>query len=137
MTPTHVFGRTLGRALPHAEHARGALIWDRDGKRYIDAAGGAVVVGVGQGDETVVGAMSDQARRLAYAHGTMFTSEPLERYAAELAAVLPLQSARIYPVSGGSEAVETALKLARTYHLARGDDGRHKVIARTGSYHGN
>jgi adenosylmethionine-8-amino-7-oxononanoate aminotransferase len=137
VTPTHVFGRTLGRALPHAEHARGALIWDRDGKRYIDAAGGAVVVGVGHGDETVVGAMSDQARRLAYAHGTMFTSEPLERYAAELAAVLPLQSARIYPVSGGSEAVETALKLARTYHLARGDDGRHKIIARTGSYHGN
>jgi adenosylmethionine-8-amino-7-oxononanoate aminotransferase len=137
VTPTHVFGRTLSRALPHAERARGALIWDRDGKRYIDAAGGAVVVGVGHGDETVVRAMSDQALRLAYAHGTMFTSEPLERYAAELAAVLPLPSARIYPVSGGSEAVETAFKLARSYHLARGEDGRHKIIARSGSYHGN
>ena len=137
MTTSHVFGRVLGRVLPHAERGRGAIIWDRDGKRYIDAAGGAVVVGVGHGDEAVVEAMSDQARRLSYAHGAMFPSEPLERYAAELATILPVHSARVYPVSGGSEAVETALKLARAYHLARGDARRHKIIARSGSYHGN
>lgn len=137
MNSGHVFSRALGRALPRAHRAEGALIWDQDGKRYIDAAGGAVVVGLGHGDSTVVDAMADQARRLAYAHGTQFTSESLERYADEVAAVLPLEAGRVYPVSGGSEAVETALKMARSYHLARGETARHKVIARTGSYHGN
>ena len=134
---SHVFPRVLDRILPTAVRAEGAAIWDADGKRYLDAAGGAIVVGIGHGDERVVRAMADQASRLAYAHGTQFTSEPLEAYAAELAPLLPLDDARIYPVSGGSEAVETALKLARAYHLARGEASRQVVIARWGSYHGN
>jgi adenosylmethionine-8-amino-7-oxononanoate aminotransferase len=137
VSESHVFARTLGRTLPWADRAEGALIWDRSGKRYIDAAGGAVVVGVGHGDPGVVEALSNQARRLAYAHGTQFTTEAVERYAAELAKVLPLGSARVYPVSGGSEGVETALKLARAYHLARGEGERHRIVARAGSYHGN
>jgi hypothetical protein len=116
--------------------ARGCEIWDTDGRRYLDAAGGAVVVGIGHGDPGVVAAISAQAAEVAYAHGTMFTSEALEAYAAELAAVVPVDDARVYPVSGGSEAVETALKMARAYHLARGED-RHRVVARLGSYHGN
>jgi len=74
--------------------------------------------------------------RVAYAHGTMFASEALEAYADELAPLLPLDDPKVYPVSGGSEAVETALKMARAYHLARGED-RHRVIGRRGSYHGN
>jgi adenosylmethionine-8-amino-7-oxononanoate aminotransferase len=81
--------------------------------------------------------MAEQARRVAYAHGTAFTSEPLERYAAALAPYLPLDEPAIYPVSGGSEAIETALKLARAYHLARGDADRWIVFSRWGSYHGN
>jgi adenosylmethionine-8-amino-7-oxononanoate aminotransferase len=81
--------------------------------------------------------MAEQAGRLAYIHGTAFTSEPLERYAAALAARLPLRDPAIYPVAGGSEAMETALKLARAYHVARGDANRWIVIARWGSYHGN
>ncbi len=132
-----MFPRVLDRTLPTAVRAEGASIWDADGKRYLDAAGGAIVVGIGHGDQGVVRAMADQASRLAYAHGTQFTSEPLEAYAAELAPLLPLDDARIYPVSGGSEAVETALKLARSYHLARGEASRDVVIARWGSYHGN
>jgi adenosylmethionine-8-amino-7-oxononanoate aminotransferase len=110
---------------------------DTEGNRYLDAAGGAIVVNVGHGDRDVVRAMADQAERLAYVHGTAFTTDELEAYADELAPLLPVDDARIYPVSGGSEAVETAIKLARAYHLARGEPGRHRVIARLGSYHGN
>src|SRR3989442_965412 len=117
---SHVFSRVPSRSLPVVARAEGAIIWDTDGRRYIDGAGGAIVVGIGHGRDGVADAIADQARRVAYAHGTAFTSEPLEAYAAELAPLLPMEDARIYPVSGGSEAVETALKLARAYHLARG-----------------
>ncbi len=134
---TNIFPRVLGRDLPAVARAEGSVIWDTEGRRYLDAAGGAIVVGIGHGDHDVVQAMASQARSIAYAHGTQFTSEALEAYGAELAQVLPMADARIYPVSGGSEAMETALKLARAYHLARGEPARDKVIARWGSYHGN
>jgi len=137
LTESHVFSRALGRDLPRAVRAEGCRIWDSEGRTYLDAAGGALVVSLGHGDREVLRAMAEQAWRVSYAHGTQFTTESLEAYAAEVAALLPFEDARIYPVSGGSEAIETALKLARAYHLARGDDGRHKVIARWGSYHGN
>jgi hypothetical protein len=132
-----VFPRVVGRSLPTVDRAEGAEIWDTDGRRYLDAAGGAIVVGVGHGDRGVIRALEAQAGRVAYAHGTQFTSEALEAYAAELAPLLPLADPRIYPVSGGSEAVETAFKIARAYHLARGEAGRHRIVARAGSYHGN
>ncbi len=134
---SHVFPRVFGRDLPRAVRAEGACIWDAQGRRYLDASGGAIVVGIGHGDPEVVEAMARQARAAAYAHGTQFTTEALEAYAEELAPLLPMDGARIYPVSGGSEAVETALKLSRAYHLARGEGSRHRVIARWGSYHGN
>jgi adenosylmethionine-8-amino-7-oxononanoate aminotransferase len=131
---SHVFHR--GSGLPRVARAAGAEVWDADGRRYLDGAGGAIVVGVGHGERSVVAAIAEQARRVAYAHATMFTSAALEAYADELAAIVPVDGARVYPVSGGAEAVETALKMARAYHLARGQD-RHVVIARRGSYHGN
>jgi adenosylmethionine-8-amino-7-oxononanoate aminotransferase len=81
--------------------------------------------------------MADQAARVAYAHGSVFTTEPLERYAAEIGPLLPVDDPAIYPVSGGSEAIETALKLARSYHLARREPDRAVVLSRWGSYHGN
>jgi hypothetical protein len=115
---------------------RGCELWDADGRRYLDAAGGAVVVGVGHGVESVADAIRAQAAEVAYAHGTTFTSEALEAYAEELAAVVPVDDARVYPVSGGSEAIETALKMARAHHLAMGQD-RHVVVGRWGAYHGN
>jgi adenosylmethionine-8-amino-7-oxononanoate aminotransferase len=132
-----VFPRVFDRQLPTVALAHGSSIWDTDGKRYLDASGGAIVVGVGHGDADIVRAMVEQASRVAYVHGTQFSSEALESYAAELSPLLPLDDPKIYPVSGGSEAMETALKLARSYHLARGDEERHKIIARVGSYHGN
>jgi hypothetical protein len=115
----------------------GSTIWDADGRAYLDAAGGAVVVNVGHGRREIAEVMAAQAATLAYAHGSAFTNEPLEAYAAEIGPHLPLDAPAIYPVSGGSEAIETALKLVRAYHLARGESDRLIVIARWGSYHGN
>jgi adenosylmethionine-8-amino-7-oxononanoate aminotransferase len=137
MSPTsRVFHRVLSRELPVAVRAQGVWIEDAGGGRYLDAAGGAIVVNVGHGDPGVVEAMARQAARLPYVHGTAFTTEALESYARDLAPLLPVDEARIYPVSGGSEAFETAIKLARSYHLARGED-RAVVIGRRASYHGS
>jgi hypothetical protein len=132
-----VFPRVLGRPLPVAVRASGSEIWDADGRRYLDAAGGAIVVNVGHGRESIARVMAEQAGRLGYVHGAAFSTEPLEAYASELGPLLPLPEPAIYPVSGGSEAMETALKMARTCHVARGDRDRQIVIARWGSYHGN
>jgi adenosylmethionine-8-amino-7-oxononanoate aminotransferase len=134
---SHVFPRVTNSMLPTAVSAEGAWIVDADGTRYLDAAGGAIVVNLGHGDRAVTDALTEQARRASYVHGTSFTTEALEAYADELAEILPMDEPRVYPVSGGSEAVETALKLARAYHLSRGESGRHKIVARAGSYHGN
>lgn len=133
---SHVFHRVLNRQLPAAVRAEGVWIEDAGGMRYLDGAGGAIVVNVGHGERRVVDAMAEHAARLPYVHGTMFTTEAVEAYADDVAPLLPVEEARIYPVSGGSEAVETALKLARSYHLARGED-RAVVIGRKASYHGN
>ena len=134
---TNVFPRVLNRPLPTAVAAEGVWITDADGKRYLDAAGGAIVVNVGHGVPEVIDAVTAQLRRTQYVHGTMFTTEALEAYASELAPLLPMDAPRLYPVSGGSEAVETALKLARAYHLARDEEARVTVIGRRSAYHGN
>ena len=131
-----VFQRAAGRPLV-AARAEGSTIWDATGRPYLDAAGGAIVVGVGHGRQSIAEAMADQAGRLAYAHGSAFTTEALEAYAQEIGRHLPQDNPAIYPVSGGSEAIETALKLVRAYHLARGEANRWVVFARWGSYHGN
>ena len=137
-SPGRVFRRSLSVDLPVAVRAEGSTIWDASGRAYLDAAGGAVVVGIGHGRSSVAAVMAEQAAKVAYAHGTAFTNEPLEAYAAELGPLLPVEGpAAIYPVSGGSEAMETALKLARAYHLARSEGERWIVVARWGSYHGN
>jgi len=137
VTTGRVFRRTSIADPPVAIEAHGSTILAADGRRYLDAAGGAIVVNVGHGRREIAAAMADQAGRLAYAHGSAFTTEPVEAYAREVAVHLPLDDPAVYPVSGGSEAIETALKLARAYHLARGETERWIVYARWGSYHGN
>jgi adenosylmethionine-8-amino-7-oxononanoate aminotransferase len=132
-----VFQRFLGGDVPIAARAEGATIWDADGRAYLDAAGGAIVVNVGHGRQSVVDAMERQARAFTYVHGTSFTNEPLESYARAVGPRLPVDDPAIYPVSGGSEAIESCLKIVRSYHLARRDPDRTVVIARHGSYHGN
>jgi len=132
-----VFRRSSVDDPPVAVRAHGSTIETADGRSFLDAAGGAIVVNVGHGRTSVAQAMADQAGRLAYAHGSAFTTEALEAYASEVGPHLPLDEPAIYPVSGGSEAIETALKMARGYHLARGEAERWIVVARWGSYHGN
>jgi adenosylmethionine-8-amino-7-oxononanoate aminotransferase len=135
--PGRVFRRSLDPDLPVAVEGHGSTIVDASGREYLDAAGGAIVVSVGHGRRSIADVMADQAARLSYAHGSAFTTEPVEAYAREVGRVLPIDGPSIYPVSGGSEAIETALKLARAYHLARGQADRWIVLSRWGSYHGN
>ena len=134
---SHVFPRVFNRTLPTAVSAEGVWITDADGRRYLDGAGGAIVVNVGHGVTEIIDAVTTQLHKTQYVHGSMFTTEAVESYADQVAALLPMDDPRIYPVSGGSEAVETAMKLARVYHLARGDEARVTVIGRRSAYHGN
>jgi adenosylmethionine-8-amino-7-oxononanoate aminotransferase len=131
-----VFTRSRQPA-PLAVSAAGAWITDAEGRQYLDAAGGAIASLIGHGDTAVAAAMASQAETLEWAHASTFTTPPTEEYAAAVAALVPVDEAKVYPVSGGSEAVETALKMARAYHLARGEPDRSVVIGRGASYHGN
>ena len=131
-----VFTRSR-KAPPVAVSAQGAWITDADGRQYLDAAGGAIASLIGHGDAGVVAAMAAQAGTLEWAHASIFSTDPVEEYARAVADLVPMDDARVYPVSGGSEATESALKMARSYHLARGEPDRSMVIARGASYHGN
>ena len=132
---SHVYQR--GPGLPTAVAAHGCTIVDADGREYLDACSGAIAANIGHGDAAVIAALSEQLAVVDWVHAGSFTTEVLETYASELAPLVPVDDARVFPVSGGSEAIETACKLARAYHLARGDEDRHIVLARDGSYHGN
>jgi adenosylmethionine-8-amino-7-oxononanoate aminotransferase len=132
----HIFYRRAGHPHPVAERGEGVYLYDADGKRYLDASGGAIVVNVGHGVRKVVEAMEQQAAQMAYAHPTMFTSRPMEAYAEALAEVTPLPDVRFFPLCSGSEAVETALKLARQAQVERGRASRYLTISRWQSYHG-
>jgi adenosylmethionine-8-amino-7-oxononanoate aminotransferase len=132
--PGHVFTRAPDR--PIAVRASGVTITDGDGREYLDGAGGAIANSIGHGHPAVVAALAEQAATVDYVHATQFAAPSLEAYADALETIVPVDDVRVFPVSGGSEANETALKLARSYHLARGED-RHLVVAREGAYHGN
>lgn len=134
---SQVFRRRLsGWEYAEAVRGEGVYLYDTGGRRYLDGSGGALVVTVGHGVAEIVEAIREQATRVAYVHGTEFTSAPVEGLAVELAKRAPVEDARLYLVAGGSEATETAIKLTRQYHLARGESRRHKVIFRWPSYHG-
>jgi len=132
----HVFGRS-GAALPQAVTGEGCYIRDAQGRTYLDGSGGAAVSCLGHSDPDVRAAIHAQLDRLAFAHTGFFTSEPAEALADLLIANAPPGIDRVYLLSGGSEAVEAALKLARQYVLETGRPDRHRVIARRQSYHGN
>jgi hypothetical protein len=139
MTPpqSYVFHRTTAHVYPVAVRGEGAYLFDAQGRRYLDASGGAAVSSLGHGDPEVAAAVATQVTRLASAHTSFFTNEPMEQLAALLVQRAGPPLARAMFVSSGSEAVEAALKLARQYYVERGEPGRTRVIARRQSYAGN
>jgi len=134
---SHVFYRKLGVTPPTIVRADGVYLYDGAGKQYLDASGGAMVASIGHGVREIADAIAKQAATVAYVNGTAFTSPPVEELADALAAKAPAGIDRAYFLSSGSEAVEAALKLARQYHVERGEPDRTVVIARTPGYHGN
>src|SRR5690625_4581503 len=127
---SHVFHRHTKAVLPTVAGGDGPYLIDSDGKRYLDACGGAAVSCLGHSPRPVLDAVKAQLDRVAYAHSSFFTSEPAERLADRLIARAPEGIERVYLLSGGSEAVEAALKLARQYQLERSQPERRHVIAR-------
>ncbi|MEO1494055.1 MAG: aspartate aminotransferase family protein [Pseudomonadota bacterium] len=134
---SHVFPRHCHAALPTVATGEGPYLIDTDGKRYLDACGGAAVSCLGHSPTPVLEAAKTQLDQIAWAHSSFFTSEPAERLADMLIERAPEGIDRVYFVSGGSEAVEAAIKLARQYHMERGEGQRSRIIARWQSYHGN
>jgi adenosylmethionine-8-amino-7-oxononanoate aminotransferase len=133
----YVFHRSTRSELPTVVGGCGIELITADGRRFLDACGGAAVSCLGHGHPAVVEAIARQARAMAYAHTGFFTNEPAEELAELLAVAAPGDLKRVYFVDNGSAAVETALKMARQYHIERGEPGRTRFIARRQSYHGN
>jgi adenosylmethionine-8-amino-7-oxononanoate aminotransferase len=134
---SHVLYRKFDHDYPVAVRAAGIEILDRDGRRYIDASGGAAVSCLGHGHPRVIDAVRRQVGELAFAHSSFFTNEPAEALADRLIAAAPAGLDQVFYVSGGSEAVEAALKMARQYFVEIGQPQRRRFIARRQSYHGN
>jgi adenosylmethionine-8-amino-7-oxononanoate aminotransferase len=134
---SRILHRQIHETLPLAVGGEGIELFDSEGRRYIDASGGAAVSCLGHGHPAVIAALKAQADKLAYAHTAFFANEPAERLANLLVEGAPGDISHVYFVSGGSEAVEAAIKMARQFHLERGEPQRRHIIARRQSYHGN
>ncbi len=134
---SRVFHRNPRESYPIAVRGEGAYLIDRDGRRYLDASGGAAVSCLGHSDSAVVKAIQEQLATLPFAHTSFFTNEPMEALADALVQRAPAPLEKVYFVSGGSEAIEAALKLARQYFVEKGQPQRRYLIGRRQSYHGN
>jgi adenosylmethionine-8-amino-7-oxononanoate aminotransferase len=134
---THVFHRNSKHTYPSVVRGQGCYLFDGEGKRYLDASGGAAVSCLGHSDRAVTEAIRAQLEKLPYAHTSFFTNEPMEALADALTSSAPKALDRVYFTSGGAEAVEAALKMARQYFVEKGEPERVHVIARRQSYHGN
>ena len=134
---SRVFYRNLSSPMPMAVRAEGAYIYDKSGKKYLDSSGGAAVSCLGHNPRSVISAVKKQVSELAYAHTAFFTSQPAESLATKLIAYSNNLLDRVYFVSGGSEAIETSIKLARQYFIEVNEPKRINFIGRKQSYHGN
>ena len=133
----HVFHRFPKSTLPVVARGDGMFVYDKDGNEYLDACGGAAVSCLGHSDESVKRAIVDQLDRIPFAHTAFYTSDVAEQLADRLTAMAPGNLSRVYFTSGGSEATETALKMARQYFVEKGEPERRHIISRRQSYHGN
>ncbi|MGH9750218.1 MAG: aspartate aminotransferase family protein, partial [Candidatus Polarisedimenticolia bacterium] len=136
----HLFPRNLTIAYPVAVRSEGVWITDSGGRKYLDGCSGAVVCSIGHGVPEIAEAMAEQARTLPFAHSSQFITRQTIELTDRIARLAPgdmKTGGRVYLVSGGSEAVETAIKMARQYQVETGHPGRYKVIARWQSYHGS
>jgi adenosylmethionine-8-amino-7-oxononanoate aminotransferase len=134
--PSHLFYQGRNRK-PVLDQARGVYMWDVEGKRYLDGSSGAMVCNIGHSNPNVLDAMREQMERATFGYRLHFETEASEKLAAMTAARMPEGLDRVFFVSGGSEAVESAMKLARQWAVATGQGQRWKVISRTPSYHGS
>jgi adenosylmethionine-8-amino-7-oxononanoate aminotransferase len=134
---THILHRAANAAMPVAVGGKGIELFDRNGGSYIDASGGAAVSCLGHGHPDVLAALHRQLDTIAYAHTGFFTTDVAEKLADRLIEDAPPGLDHVYLVSGGSEAVEAALKMARQYFVEKGETQRRHIIARQQSYHGN
>ena len=133
----HVFHRFPRNAMPTVSHGDGMYIYDTDGKAYLDACGGAAVSCLGHSDADVKHAIVEQLDRIPFAHTAFYTSDVAEELASRLTTLAPGNLDRVYFTCGGSEATETALKMARQYFVEKGEPDRRHIITRRQSYHGN
>jgi adenosylmethionine-8-amino-7-oxononanoate aminotransferase len=134
---SRILHRLAGGHYPRVVSGEGPYLTDDTGRRWLDACGGAAVSCLGHGHPAVIAAIEAQARRVAYAHTSFFTTDVAEALADTLVGSAPPGISHAYFVSGGSEAMEAALKMARQYHLERGEPQRTLFVARRQSYHGN
>jgi adenosylmethionine-8-amino-7-oxononanoate aminotransferase len=132
----HVFNRAPARTLPLIQRGEGIYLIDSAGKKYIDGSSGALISNVGHATSEVIESIVDQMRKVEFVHGTHFTSESIRKLAGEITKMAAESLSRVYFVSGGSEAVETAMKMARGYHVIRGNVQKYKIVSRWQSYHG-
>ncbi len=132
----NLFHRNLQQGYPVIVRGEGIYLYDQEGRRYIDGIAGAGNVTLGHGRKRIAAAMAEQAETLAYCFSAFFTNQPALDLAPRIAALAPGDLNSCYFVSGGSEAIETAFKLARQYHLQKGNSQKHKVISRWRGYHG-
>jgi adenosylmethionine-8-amino-7-oxononanoate aminotransferase len=134
---THILHRAANAVMPLAVGGKGIELFDQNGKSYIDASGGAAVSCLGHGHPDILAALHKQLDALAYAHTGFFTTEIAEKLADRLVEDAPQGIDHVYLVSGGSEAIEAAIKMARQYFVEKGENQRRHIIARRQSYHGN
>jgi len=134
-----VLGRSFQRILPLASHARGVHVWDEQGKPYLDFCGSAAANFIGHGVEHIADAVREQMSTLEFVHSSLFTTSLAEEYAQELLefAGPNFHGGSVYFTCGGSESVETAIKLARQFQVETGQKERYKVLSRKQSYHGS
>lgn len=132
-----LFPRDLERDYPLAVRGKGSWVWDEEGRKYLDGCAGANVTGIGHGVAEIAEAMAHQAKEIAYVPPQHFLSRQAVEFAERLIELAPEGYGRVMLLSGGSEAIENAIKIARQYHVLRGNGSKYRIVSRWQGFHGN